>query len=88
MSEKVLQLVPQKAQVQTEIKNLFNELSDRFKKGDPEVSECDKAIVILLEDKQTLNQENYKFTLITANMVTSEVIALLELSKHRTFETS
>ena len=88
MSEKVLQLVPQKAQVQTEIKNLFKDLNDRFEKGDPEIEGCEKAIVILLEDKQTINYENYKFTLITANMVTSEVVALLELAKHRTFESS
>lgn len=88
MSEKVLQLIPQKAQVQTEIKNLFKDLSDRFEKDDPEVKGCDKAVVILLEDNQTLNFENYKFTLITANMVTSEVVALLELAKHRTFESS
>jgi len=88
MSEKVLKLVPQKKQVKTEIQNLFKDLHDRFEKGDEELGDCDKAIVILLEDNQTLSYENYKFTLITANMVTSEVVALLELAKHRTFESS
>ncbi len=83
----ILQLVTKPEQINTDIQNLFKELSEKLSTDDVEEKlTFKKACVLLLDDEDNGTQvDHYDFTMISANLATSELISLLEIAKHRAF---
>lgn len=83
----VLTLVTKPEKVKEDIKSLLSDLSSRIDNEDPEKNiNVKKAVVLLLDDEMnTSNYDHYDFTMISANLSTSELVGLLEIAKYRAF---
>jgi len=84
----VLTLVTRPEQTQEDIKNLFMDISDRINHEDAEKRiDIKKAVVLMLDDTHNSSEEDhYDFTMVSANLSTSELVGLLEIAKHKAFE--
>lgn len=84
----VLQLVTKPEQTNADIKELFADLNERLNSEDPDKKlTFKKACILLLDDEEnSVTVDHYDFTMITANLSTSEVVGLLEIAKHKAFD--
>tara|TARA_B100000902_G_C27318909_1_gene923037 strand:+ start:2305 stop:2619 length:315 start_codon:yes stop_codon:yes gene_type:complete len=83
----VLTLVTKPEKVKEDIKSLLSDLSSRIDNEDPEKNiTVKKAVILLLDDEMnSSNYDHYDFTMISANLSTSELVGLLEIAKYRAF---
>ena len=81
----VLTLLTKPEQEKEDIKSLLSDLSNRIDHENPEENiKVKKAVVLLLDDeKNSSTYDHFDFTLISANLSTSELIGLLEIAKFR-----
>jgi hypothetical protein len=83
----LLTLVTRKEKQGEDLKSLFSDISDRIDNEDEE--KCltfRKAVILLLNDKENdAEHDHYDFTMISANMSTSELVGLLEIAKYKAF---
>lgn len=81
----VLTLVTKPEKVKEDIKSLFSDISNRIDHEDPDRTiKVRKAVVLLLDDeKNSSTYDHFDFTMISANLSTSELVGLLEIAKFR-----